>query len=919
VEIFDGRSLDLLAGFGWAWKFWWSDDRMIGFTLPGRRWVIYSYKDGQFRLESSGDLELDGRLETIFPAELPGTFVAAIKQGDSDDKEVGKKGFALIRIEKDSATVSNKTYFSESADITLDPDSDTCAVKEGIAGPSSLWDTSTGKVIAKSSTASPSIVTMEGLRKFLSPDAAGGLELIHLKRPYRREPLKGASAAALESARNVWGVEAHDIEGGWVLKLGWNNEAISLILKRDGDSLRVIAEYQGELETDSSGPKKVIRIKDKDGKVLFERIAGPFIREPAVEAGLLTLEAQGRALEFLRTHDLHPGEYHSNGESLFMARRPLSREETLAFLEEALLQENPARQAPEPFVVDRSLFASAEDPAFRMLADDFNLRAASPFDSTTLREAVSTKIAADSSKWDSWSNDEVSDVYPAEHPLTALAVAYLSSLRKERTYPTESTLDDLAWISVRRLLREQPSAALSPVVQRDCLLAATWLRKMNGVTPADDLVARCLELNPANLDALRAEMGHLKPDDSRSDARIRDLAGHKDAILADLLNAAYEAAKLEKTALAGEILAAAEKRHPGKVTENPMAGWILINLGKAADAHRIFEEIRKGIPPAQKPSEDLWAGLAISSWLDGRREDAIASYTAMIREEKEWVSSERIRIKAWPEKEAGPMEDIRLAVLDGNAEYRELAMIHPLGNLAFRAVIKARETPRPPDPAAWAYEQKNAAFWIEEGDKETARPLPPGMEREISQRVLDFYRGALEVYTITEYPAEWVEAEYKLALALSQRCIQFDPAERTAMLDEAIRRCSALTDVLSEGVVQDAAQSFADVTGTLSYIYLQANRPREAKEQALKGLARAPDKFWIATNLALAHLLSDEWNDAEALMMEYGDEILKDLGKSFWKIVEEDLSELERHGINHPNIARMRTYIDRHFSLGKTE
>ncbi|MEA5141559.1 tetratricopeptide repeat protein, partial [Arcicella rigui] len=81
-----------------------------------------------------------------------------------------------------------------------------------------------------------------------------------------------------------------------------------------------------------------------------------------------------------------------------------------------------------------------------------------------------------------------------------------------------------------------------------------------------------------------------------------------------------------------------------------------------------------------------------------------------------------------------------------------------------------------------------------------------------------------------------------------------------------------------------------------------------AEDYARKGLAIAPEQHWLYTNLALALLLQNRWNEAKQIYQEKQNLIgnnEKPLKESFLN----DLIDLEKEGIKHPDFEKVRALL----------
>ncbi len=105
-----------------------------------------------------------------------------------------------------------------------------------------------------------------------------------------------------------------------------------------------------------------------------------------------------------------------------------------------------------------------------------------------------------------------------------------------------------------------------------------------------------------------------------------------------------------------------------------------MNLQDAPAARKSFEAAQANLAPEKKPGTDLLAGLAIAQWLNGGKDEAIASYRQLIEtgwaqdNPTDWADPKTIADLKWPEAEKEPLEALRAATL---AKHPELAPKNP--------------------------------------------------------------------------------------------------------------------------------------------------------------------------------------------------------------------------------------------------
>jgi tetratricopeptide (TPR) repeat protein len=147
-----------------------------------------------------------------------------------------------------------------------------------------------------------------------------------------------------------------------------------------------------------------------------------------------------------------------------------------------------------------------------------------------------------------------------------------------------------------------------------------------------------------------------------------DLVALDDATVNDLTSAGYFGAQHGHPEVRAIFEKAASKAKDTTEKEQVrrMEGWALLNLGSHEDAVHAFEQARHEAESDSKDkieiTEDLLAGLAIATQLNGKTEVAQTHYRALIAKNGKWGDPKTIAELKWPEKEKSPMEQVRKAV-----------------------------------------------------------------------------------------------------------------------------------------------------------------------------------------------------------------------------------------------------------------
>ena len=135
--------------------------------------------------------------------------------------------------------------------------------------------------------------------------------------------------------------------------------------------------------------------------------------------------------------------------------------------------------------------------------------------------------------------------------------------------------------------------------------------------------------------------------------------------------------------------------------------------------------------------------------------------------------------------------------------------------------------------------------------------------------------------------------------------IPFQPTE-AAKLKYHLETISKWEDFYKKNPTSpDVAFRLAIDYGGLAWSYLRNNKPKEAENAAQKGLALDPGQTWIQVNLAHALLLQNRYEEAKELYVYWSDQY-DSAGSSFSSIYLKDFDELEKIGITHQDIPRIR-------------
>jgi hypothetical protein len=96
----------------------------------------------------------------------------------------------------------------------------------------------------------------------------------------------------------------------------------------------------------------------------------------------------------------------------------------------------------------------------------------------------------------------------------------------------------------------------------------------------------------------------------------------------------------------------------------------------------------------------------------------------------------------------------------------------------------------------------------------------------------------------------------------------------------------------------------------LAWNQLLNRKPREAIAASLKALKLSPaNAAMIKTNLAHGYLLDNQFDKAKAIYLENRDAMLRNDQRTFNEVVLGDFSELEKAGITHPDMEKIKALL----------
>jgi len=110
---------------------------------------------------------------------------------------------------------------------------------------------------------------------------------------------------------------------------------------------------------------------------------------------------------------------------------------------------------------------------------------------------------------------------------------------------------------------------------------------------------------------------------------------------------------------------------------------------------------------------------------------------------------------------------------------------------------------------------------------------------------------------------------------------------------------------------QEFKKEISEILGSLSYTQILNKQFKKAESSALKGIATDSTQQWIQTNLAIALLFQGKYEEAKKIYEKLKDkEYPNDVSKTFKVVFLEDLYELEKEGITHPDVIKIRALLN---------
>src|ERR1043166_2738441 len=125
--------------------------------------------------------------------------------------------------------------------------------------------------------------------------------------------------------------------------------------------------------------------------------------------------------------------------------------------------------------------------------------------------------------------------------------------------------------------------------------------------------------------------------------------------------------------------------------------------------------------------------------------------------------------------------------------------------------------------------------------------------------------------------------------------------------EEAADTDAAVEDAKSAGKLEPKT---GDDYLELAWNQLLNRKPREAIAMSIKALKLSPaNAAMIKTNLAHGYLLDNQFDTAKAIYLENRDAQVRGDQRIFSEVVLDDFSELEKAGISHPDMEKIKALL----------
>ena len=185
--------------------------------------------------------------------------------------------------------------------------------------------------------------------------------------------------------------------------------------------------------------------------------------------------------------------------------------------------------------------------------------------------------------------------------------------------------------------------------------------------------------------------------------------------------------------------------------------------------------------------------------------------------------------------------------------------------------------------------------------------------RKLLQDAVTAYRSALEVRTKADLPQDWAQTQNNLTDALDALGNELGGQEGLKRRRESVE---LLRDVISYQPDDGSRYRLASALGALAFNLVLNNQFAEAQmrcEEAQRlanevgdGIQKSDrdNLIFIQKNLAHALLFQGHYDEALAIYRQYWNKPLN--GETFGEVALEDFGALDKAGLTHPDLSRMK-------------
>ena len=153
-----------------------------------------------------------------------------------------------------------------------------------------------------------------------------------------------------------------------------------------------------------------------------------------------------------------------------------------------------------------------------------------------------------------------------------------------------------------------------------------------------------------------------------------------------------------------------------------------------------------------------------------------------------------------------------------------------------------------------------------------------------------------------------IQAQINKALPLEEKNeTETDPAKKAANQAEVVGILENIWQQYPKNAI--IIPRLANAYGVLAWYQLFNRHFLEAEQAAYKGMDIDPSQEWINTNLALGLLFQGKYEEAKEIYLRlknkpYG-------GATYLKAFLDDLEALEKKGITHPDVEKVRELLEK--------